>query len=234
MSGRNAELFRRNRRLLVEALRQGVASELLGYKPDQQWPQLADSLRGRMQSRAGVGATEDAWAVETWARVLGRHPDSWEDAPEVLAANPTASGGTVSASTLRHVMTMIAALGGGLGGGIGAAIVPGVLLATSVAYKMPILPQSGPIKNVWVMVVFAMMLIGMIGAFGGGLGAALGWRYGKGDRAPWTAFSAAFGAAFTAAALGGYFCSIFGWLFFSFIAGFGAATTVARRGGYER
>ncbi|MFL5342626.1 MAG: hypothetical protein ACJ8F7_21035 [Gemmataceae bacterium] len=244
---RSCELFVRQEcgaypqesQLLVEALRQGVPAELLGYSPDQHWPKLAESLQARLHARAKIGATEGTWAVETWARVLGRHPDAYQDAAEVLAVEPgirVTGGGTVSKSTLRHAMTMIAALGGGLGAGIGSAIVPGILLATSIAYKVPMFDtyMKGPIRNPWTMVVLAMLVIGAIGAFGGGLGAGLGWRYGKGDRAPWTAFSAAFGASFTAAALGGYFCGVFGWFFCSFFAGFGAASTVARRGGFDR
>jgi hypothetical protein len=228
--------FPQESRALVEALRLGVAEDLLGYKLDQPWQPLADGLCHRLQSRARLSAADSAWTVDAWARVLARHPDMWKAAPSVLAVSRYVPKDNVNESTLRAAMTAIVAVGGGLGGALGAALLPGVLLITSAAYKLPIMADSmrGSKSSNWLMVAVALLVIGAIGGVGSAVGAGLGWLYGKGDSAPWTGFSAAFGAAFTATAIGGRFCSIFGWFFGGFIAAFGAATTVARRGGYER
>jgi len=227
--------FPQESRALVEALRLGVAEDLLGYKLDQPWQPMADGLCHRLQSRARLSAADSAWTVDAWARVLARHPDMWKAAPSVLAVSRYVPKDNVNESTLRAAMTGIVAVGGGLGGAVGAAMVPAVLMITSAAYKFPIMADSmrGSKPNVWMFVALALLVIGLIGGIGSALGAALGWMYGKGDAAPWTGFSTAFGAAFTATAIGGYFCGIAGWFFCGFFSAFGAATAVARRGGYH-
>src|SRR5262249_22273644 len=146
---RSCELFVRQEcgaypleaRALVEALRHGVTADLIGYRADRPWGDVALELRARLQKRAGLAQAEGAWAVDAWARVLGRHPETWQAAPQVLAvqnASADGGGGGVSKSTLKTAMTLIVTAGGGLGAALGAMMVPAVPLITSAATKMPI------------------------------------------------------------------------------------------------
>src|SRR5882724_3135004 len=56
-------------RILVEALRHGVTTELVKYNPtDRPWEAFSGSLQKTLQSRAGLNETEGTWAVDAWAR----------------------------------------------------------------------------------------------------------------------------------------------------------------------
>src|SRR5438132_11488387 len=81
--------FPNESRVLVEALRYGVTDELVKYKPtDKPWEDFSGKLKKTLQSRAGLNEQEGTWAVDAWARALGRHPESWVAAAEVTAAPP--------------------------------------------------------------------------------------------------------------------------------------------------
>lgn len=222
-------------KLLIEALRQGVTADLLSYQPTESpWDPFADVLRTRLQTRSGIGASEGAWAVEAWAKALGRHPETFVEAPMVEPAK----GSVFKAATpgqLKIAMTAVVACGGALGSALGSIMIPAALLITTVSTKIPLISQpvrSSSRSEVWVSVILILILIASISGTAGAIGAALGWLYGKGDRGHWTGFGTAFGAGFASAAIGYRLGGILGSSFAAFLSTFGAATTTARRGGY--
>jgi hypothetical protein len=226
-------------RVLIAALRQGVTDDLFGYQPTQKpWDEFTNGLRTRLQSGAGLAESEGDWAVDTWARVLGRHPENWKEIPMPVRP-PSKIEDTENKPkenrAVKTAMAIIVAIGGGLGGAMGAALVPGTLLITSAYAKLPIFNtsvRSGAPTSVWLLVALALFILGSIGFVGGAAGAALGWLHGRGDQGHWTAFTTACGGAFASSALGSYFCGIFGSFFGAALGAFGAATHSARRGGY--
>lgn len=224
--------FPQESNLLVAGLRHGVTESLLQYRPTDPWDPVAGELQQRLYKQAGLSPEEGEWVVDAWARALGRHPEAAAVADEVRPiVEPSVK--TVSAGTIDAAMTLIVTAGGGLGGALGSMLVPGILLVTSAATAMPHTEYLGRGTEKWLVVAIALLIYAVIGGTGGAIGAALGWRYGKGDTRPWTGFSAAFGAAFTSSALAGWFCGIFGWFFGSLFGAFGAATTCARRSGWN-
>jgi hypothetical protein len=224
--------FPQETNLLVAGLRHGVTESLLQYRPTEPWDPLAGELQQRLRKQAGLTPEEGEWVVDAWARALGRHPEAAAVADEVRPAVVTPRT-TVSSGTIHAAMTLIVAAGGASGGALGSMLVPGILLVTSAATAMPHTEYLGSGMEKWLIVTIALLIYAGIGGIGGAIGAALGWRYGKGDTRPWTGFGAAFGAAFTTSALTGWFCGIFGWFFGSLFGAFGAATTCARRGGWN-
>jgi hypothetical protein len=225
---------------LIAALRQGVTDDLFEYQPERrEWDEFSTSLRSRLQSNAGLGETEGSWAVDSWARVLGKHPENWQPSSSHLPrpmSEDDFKNKPGSDRALKAVMTTIVALGGGIGGALGAVLVPAATLLTSAYVEMPMM--SSPVRHsspnsVWVIVIIVLFVLGLIGSIGGAIGGALGWLHGRGDQGHWTAFSTACGGAFASGALGSYFCGIFGSFFGAALGAFGAATHSARRGGYS-
>jgi len=243
---RSCELFLRQEcgaypeesRVLTEALRHGTAGELLRYQPgDQPWQAFFGQLRRQLQTVSKMKDEEVNWAIDTWARVLGRHPEVWTAAPDAmrLPMQPLNPRPEVSQTAVVTATTLIVATGGAIGGALGAMLVPAALLVTQAVVDMPIMKETlrhSKAKDVWMMVCLILAIIGGIGALGGGMGAALGWLHGKGDTRPWRGFSVALSATFTSAAIFGYFCGIFGWFIGSFLSGFGSSRACASRGGY--
>jgi hypothetical protein len=221
---------------LIAALRQGVTDDLFEYQPQHRaWDEFSGSLRSRLQSNAGLGETEGGWAIDSWARVLGKHPENWKPRAAISRPLPHEEPKPVSDGALKAVMTGIVALGGGIGGALGAVLVPAATLLTSAYWQVPMMNttvrHSSP-TSVWINVIIALLVLAIIGFIGGAIGGALGWLHGRGDQGHWTGFSTACGAAFASGALGSYFCGIFGSFFGSLVAAFGAGTHAARRGGY--
>jgi hypothetical protein len=221
-------------RALIEALRQGVTSELLTYQPvESTWDPLADKLRTRLKSK-GMGETEGAWAVDAWAKALGRHPETFNSAPLVQEV-PIPTYTPATPRQLKMAMTAVVAAGGGLGAACGAILIPAALLITAASSKIEFVSQpvrSSSRSDVWVTVILVLMFFSGISAVAGAVGAAVGWLYGKGDRGHWSGFATSFGAAFASSALGSWACGVFGAAFGALIASFCAATTTARRGGF--
>jgi len=75
--------------VLIGALRQGVAKELLSARPTA--PPLINQLTRRLEDDRGLAPEPARWAVETWALVLGvgdglapaTRPESPASVPEV-------------------------------------------------------------------------------------------------------------------------------------------------------
>lgn len=218
---------------LIEALRQGVTADLLTYRPaETAWDPFADLLKTRLQTRSNLKEADGAWAVDTWAKALGRHPETYADAPMVAAAAPTPMA---SPGQLKIAMTAVVASGGALGAALGANLIPAGLLLTAASAEIPLM--SHPVRSssssaIWITVILILLLIGAISAVGGAIGAALGWLYGKGDAGHWSAFGTSFGAAFASSALGYWAAGMPGAFFGGLISAFGAATATARRGGF--
>jgi hypothetical protein len=241
MTPRSCEMFVRQEtvefpqesNLLVAGLRHGVAESILKYQPGEEWDPFAGELQQRLHKNAGLSKDEGDWVVNAWAKALGRHPETAAVAAEALPLQEPVTS-TIGIGALNAVMTVIVAAGGALGGALGSMFVPGILLITSAATALPHSSHLGNGMDKWLVVLIALCFYAVIGGGGGGLGAALGWRYGKGETRPWTGFGAAFGSAFTSAALFGWFCGIFGWFLGSFFAAFGAATASARSGGWRQ
>src|SRR5947209_222953 len=122
-------------RALIEALRGGVTTELNSYRPaEAPWEEFAGKLHKRLQ-RNGLNQVECTWAVDAWARVLGRHPENYVAPPEfkaVMTANRPEEAGKQDRA-VKVVMTTIVGLGGGMGGFFGTTMVPGAILITSAA-----------------------------------------------------------------------------------------------------
>lgn len=222
-------------KLLIEALRQGVTSDLLTYQPSESpWDPLADLLRTRLRTRSGMGDLEGAWAVDTWAKALGRHPETFVETPIVELAK-LSSLKPATPAQLKIAMTAVVTCGGALGSALGAIMIPAALLITAVSTKIPFITQpvrASSRSDVWIAVTLVLLLIASLSGAAGAIGSALGWLYGKGDRGHWTGFGTAFGAGFASAAIGFRLAGILGSCFGALLATFGAATTTARRGGY--
>jgi len=226
--------FPNEARVLVEALKNGVTEELTKYKPtDKPWEDFSGNLQKSLQSRAGLNEAEGTWAVDAWARALGRHPDAWQSAPEVTAA-PT-NDASLSMGAIRWIMLLIAAGGGAAGGALGAVIIPASLLLFTTAREVSFFQEAlGGVsrQDIWKIIAIVLLVYMFIGAVGGGLGAAVGWWHGRGDRYPWSAAAAAFGGAFTGAAICTRIFNIAGSFFGALFGSFGGARTAASRGGY--
>src|SRR5262245_4627215 len=87
---------------LVQALRGGAVADLLAAEPGAPWPELAESLAARLATEGRPGDAEARWAVESWGRALGRHPETArpQHVPTVRAVRVASQGELVAATTL--------------------------------------------------------------------------------------------------------------------------------------
>ena len=220
---------------LIEALKHGVTSELMAYEPaNAPWEAFSDGLRSRLQKGSKLSAPEGIWAVDTWARALGRHPDVFVPAAPVIQQPAWAAGTPATDRQLTIITTVIVSIGGALGSALGAILIPAALLLTMASTKVPLITQpvrSTARSEVWVSVILVLIMIAAIGAVAGAVGAAVGWIYGKGDRGHWTAFATSFGGGFASSALGSWVWPIVGSFVGGLVGSFTAATTTARCGG---
>src|SRR5262249_60423752 len=59
-------------RVLVEALRQGAVEEIIRFRADRPWDEFTAGLVGWLPARAAVEPEQAAWAVDAWAKALGK------------------------------------------------------------------------------------------------------------------------------------------------------------------
>lgn len=219
-------------RALIEALRLGVTNELMSYQPaEHPWEEFSGQLTKQLR-RSGLNEVEGGWAVETWARVLNRHPENYVAPPPPKPVLHDTDKPRPIDKGVKAAMTLIVGLGGGLGGLFGSIMVPAAVLITSAATDMPLYKSLNfKPSDIWLAVTVIVLILGFFGFVGGAIGGAVGWLFGRGEQGHWNAFCTAFGGGFVSAALGGYFVGIIGSTIGSLIGAFGAAMTTASRGG---
>lgn len=219
-------------RALIEALRTGVTTDLVAYNPsDRPWDEFSGNLRQRLQG-AGLAETQGDWAVDAWAKVLGRHPENFVPTPAPKPLVYPSDKPPQTDARIKVIMAAIVALGGGIGGFAGSTMVPAAVLLTSAATDMPLYREMNFRANeVWLAVTIILTILGSFGFIGGAVGGCGGWLFGRGENGHWNAFLTALGGAFVSSALGSYFCGIFGSSIGAFAGAFGASMKTASRGG---
>lgn len=213
------------RRALIAALRTGVVADLIDPAPEARWDELEAAGVRKLQTEGGLEEADARWTVESWGRVIGRHPATAR--PESIPTLRPAETILTDAQLTRLTVPIVAA-GDAIGGGIGPGLVLMIFVSANKALKYT--PEVHNKLTPWLGIALFMSF----GFVGGGLGAALGWLYGKGGPGAWTAAIAAAGAAFGSAALGIWCCGPCVTVFWSFLSTFSAALHVANRGGYSR
>ena len=224
--------------VLTRALREGVVGRLLKHRTSQPWEALAVELTRDLVA-TGMKEEEAAWAVESWAMALGKHPnaapapeperDRWEPAKPLTETAPAAQ---------QFTGQLIVAIGGGLGAAAGVFVLLGILLLYDLSSGMPAgapLPdwmvsqkQQQEIGMIRLIVLIVLMVIaggcGAAGGFGG-------WLLAKGEpQLAWKGAIRAFGAAFLGTAFFLKLAGFFGMIGGALIGPFGAAAALAFRG----
>jgi hypothetical protein len=225
--------YPRESRVLIEALHEGVPGELSQFSPDHHsWIAVADSLSDRLRRR-GLADDEARWAVETWAKALSRHPDHFQTPPHQTTSSQSLAFPEGKDPSARGLVLLLSAGGGAVGGFLGSVCIPASVLLTSVAAKVPHLHstmRACGVKDIGAGVTLVLLLFGIVGAFGGTLGAALGIWFSKAERPSWATALAPFGAAFFPTLLGTYFLSFTGACLASGLGAFGASRWAGRGG----
>lgn len=211
----------------VQALQNGVVSQLARLPPGQAWDKASEPLVQQMCKGSGLGEPEARWTVDSWALALGKHPSvaSTDDKPRRPVWEPDAEQTRAQSGGVAKLASM-GAIGGALGGFVGMAfigalftmlVVGGTILLEEVEAleEFGVKASSEEVTKMMIILVIAAGLISALcGAIGGGAGGAL---IGGQSSAP-LADSAelhrrlAF-RIFWGAASGAFFASaVFGWL----------------------
>lgn len=211
------------------ALTSGAVDRLMKTRSGEPWEQTSEPLVKQLVV-SGMAEADAHWAVESWARALGKHPEGMRAAPEqVITAMSEPEKPPIDENVVAKAAsyTLLVAGSGAAGGALGAmAVMLALGLMVSATADMTRKAEVSQAVNTFV--VFAVIIQGFLGAMGGGIGGAAGWLLGKGGgRRPWKAVTGSFSGAFLAAAIGGRFGGIFGVFFGSLFASFGAALTGA-------
>lgn len=137
-------------------------------------------------------------------------------------------------TALRWAMCGIAAGGGFLGGLVGLALPLVILFSTDTLIDSSGEAARNKTAIAAVGSIIILLFCGL-GSSGAAIGAGFGWYMGRGNQYPWTGFGAAFASTATVAATFGFCCGplnpitviVLG------VTAFGAAYTAAARGGYS-
>ena len=214
-------------RALNSALTGGAVGRLLAAKSDEPWEKLADPLVKEL-ANGGMAEDQTQWAVESWGRALGKHPEGIPQSaePTITAMSepdkPADEMGVAKAASY----TMLVAGSAAAGGALGAMAVTFAFAMIASGLIDAIQPKASSTANL--LFVLAVFVYGLLGAAGGAIGGAAGWILGRGGSSkPWGAVTGCFGSAFLAAAIGGRFLGPIGTFFGPLIASVGAALTGA-------
>jgi hypothetical protein len=224
------------RKVLVEALRQGAVTKLLAREGGRSWDSLSYELAQQLRTAASLSEEDAAWAIDSWGLALGKHPESVAVTAEAPPPPPPDQDPNIrNEDNLKlKAFTPIVAVGGAAGSGVGALLLGIVFflfvsaggdVATKFAKKDPRIKEAVAAQEV---ASFALVM-GLVGAaaVSGGVGGGLGWFVGRGTSNPWAGFWTTFSAGLIASAVATRLCPCFGTVLVSFIATFGAALSSA-------
>lgn len=224
--------FPQESQVLIEALRDGVPADLDQFRPEEEsWEAVAEALAHRL-SRRGMAADEGRWAVETWAKALSRHPESFaEPQPENWTATAPAPLPATDAGADRLLRLLVASGGGALGGFLGAAAFPTSILLNEIAMRMPhvlTIKRALSMRDVGTAAALVWLLFALGGAVFGAIGAAVGWSRPRRKHRGYAVFLAGGVGAFVASLIGAFVAGIFGGSFGAFLGALGVSLTWAR------
>ena len=213
---------------LNRALSGGAVGRLLATKPGESWDKLAEPLVKEL-ANGGMAEADANWAVESWGRALGKHPEGIQLAPEptiTAMSEPERPNMDEPVVAKAASYTLLVAGSGAAGGALGAMAIMFVGAILASAFVEALVPEKS--KHADLILAAVVLVYGVIGGIGGGIGGAAGWILGKGGSSrPWGAVKGCFGGAFLAAAIGGRLGGPIGIFFAPLIASIGAALTGA-------
>lgn len=227
------------RKVLIEALRQGAVAKLLAKEGGRSWDSLSGELVEQLRSAGGLSDDEASFAINSWGMALGKHPDSVSIRNEPAPPPPPDLDPTIrSEDNLKiKAFTPIVAVGGAAGSALGTLMLGMVVLlivsaGSDITSKLTkIDPRykgvtEAQAANEAITFIGVVLLVGAAAA-SGGLGGGLGWLVGRGTTRPWVGFWSTFSAGFLASAVATRLCPCFGTVLVAFLATFGAALSSA-------
>jgi hypothetical protein len=223
--------FPKERQLLSAAMQQNIPGTILEDSVNGAIEPVLARLTREFAAKQKCSPEEAKWAVEAWAVSVKRAP-GYVGHLEVLNRKPVAEVPTVSPKEERAIMGVIAALGGVFGAMAGNGLPWLFLYISYFAVDKHFSNREANAKDA--VTILALLILMASSSVGGGIGAMLGWWMGRGNERPWAAFAAAFGAAFGTGCIYSMLFgpNWFATIPMGFAA-FGAAYTSAARGGYE-
>jgi hypothetical protein len=229
--GQQCADFPTERDLFIRALDRGAVAAVLKGPVGGPWDELVKTVAG-----SSVNPDDARWAVESWAIALGKHPDAAPPPPEPVVSMNAPTGAGKTSITRAAGSTMAVAIGGAIGGGFTSAIL--VMVFVIMAVETPMMPHGIPAY----MAVIFICIGAVLGALGGGGGAALGWfviqsqssalsyTTEESNRRLRTGFISALSGAMIGSAVPGYCFGILGAAFGAFLGGLGGAVTGGMKG----
>jgi len=202
------------RKVLIEALRQGAVAKLIAKEGGRSWDSLSGELVEQLRSAGGLSDDEASFAINSWGMALGKHPDSVSIRNEPAPPPPPDLDPTMQADARTKLTAFlpIVAGGGALGSAIGAGAIGLVLLLfVSVFSDMEAKlakskTKSGSVQSAELGAVAYILVSTAICFAGGGVGSALGWVIGKGTTNPWGGAKACFWSGLIASAIAARVC----------------------------
>ncbi len=226
--------YPRESQLLIEALRDGIPNDLNQYRPvEESWDAVVDALTHRLRHR-GLAEDEGRWAVETWARVLFRHPENYAETPPLALPETTRSEPEAAPDPAERLLRLIVSAGGGaLGGFVGAALYPLSILVTEVPMRVPYvltIKRAFAMRETHVAAVFVALLFALGGACCGAFGSTVAWKFARGERRLLVSFVASGVGAFLLSLVGVFSLGILGGSVGAFLGAIGVVLVWGRRG----
>jgi hypothetical protein len=222
--------FPGERDLLAAALGLGIPERILQHAGTDAYEAELAGMARELSDAAGAEPPEAAEAVTAWAEALHR-PVGYQKPAVPDRVYPAEGPDPAEERRVRRLMALIAAAGGFLGTALGAGAVVTVFAITDATVGGPRILRFQP-TDAGARVLAVVVKVLVCGA-AGGLAAAAGWAWGKGDERPWAGFAASFGAGLAMALL--LLSYVWSAPRLLTVAGsvFGAAFTAASRGGYR-
>lgn len=228
--------FETERLALVEGLRRQVPDKIAEHPGGEGYEEYLLELANKYSQAVGISREEAWWVVTAWATAIGKPVGMAAPLPVAAPIEPPQPQRGIQTidPNVRLAMTAIAGLGGFLGSAIGSTITLAVLIYafSAVDYEFAQSEEEKPKAMELASAAMALFVRGAINGIFGGIGGSLGWWLGRGDQSPWSGFGAAFLAAFVTSVVTG---GCVGCCYIApGVAAFGAAYTAAARGGYHQ
>lgn len=228
--------------VLAAVLLAGIPNRLMAYEAPSGYTDFLNAQLDEFAKTTHVSAPDAKWAVEAWAKAIGRPRGYRYVAPDVDPADyyPDPEKDKKYDNFVKAAMTFIVASGGFFGTFMAVALMPII----AWAFEVSVIAQGGMIGGDLLEEQrdnqYGIFLIAFIAAAGFGIvGAAaaiMGWLFAGGEEEPWATAAVASGTAFTSvfACIFAMFMCCVPPLFFPLIhivCVFGATYKSAARGG---
>jgi hypothetical protein len=192
---------------LVRSLHRGVPREIQSFTAEEGYNEFLDALGDELVRRESWSPEDAAWAVSTWATVLGRPRGFvYETPPEMqkyhdVVANPTQEKVAQAA--------MLTIVGGGAfaGGFLATAIVPLFMWAldgSQFSLTQGELGAQELKKDLDLAYMIGVFMVAAVVGLIGAVAAIVGWVMAGGDEKPWATASVAFGTALAMVFIAGF------------------------------